>query len=198
MKKIIAIFSLFCLVTASTSAQQKTLQLSFNFNPVDAYLTGEISLSKSSTLYTALGFGYGSISSIHLNRYYDKSMHNVRNSDVVLPEIFFAPYLNVQYRNYFLKNKNSKQGSYTGNNSGVYAGTRLKMYTAPLYALKEDGMRIKENYMLGLMIGNQKAFGARKRFVSNFNMGVSTHTNYNLSYSAVKFLMHGSIGYIIK
>jgi len=198
MKKMIAIFSLLCSITTITLAQQKNLQLSFNLNPLDSYVVGEFGLSKNSTLYTAIGFGYGSVSSIHLNLYYDKSMHNKRNSDVVLPEIFFAPYLNIQYRNYFLKTSNTEQGRYTGNNSGMYIGARLKMYTSPVTAIKEDGMSIKQNYMFGFMFGHQKAFGSRKRFVYNSNMGVSRHANYNLSFSAVKFLAHASIGYVIK
>jgi len=189
---------LFCLITNISLAQRKKLQLSFNMNPIDALAAAEFSLSENSTLYTAIGFGYGSVGSLYLNNYYDKSMQKGRNSDVVLPEIYFAPYLNIQYRNYFLKAKHNRKGYYTGNNSGIYAGARLKMYTAPVITMNGDVEAVKQNYMFGLMIGYQKAVGVQKRFILNANTGVSTHANYNLSFFGYKPLLNGSVGYIIK
>jgi hypothetical protein len=135
MKKITAICSLFCLVTTISLAQQKKLQLSFNINLIDANAAAEFTLSGNSTLYTAIGFGVGSVNSLNLNKYFDKSEHNKRGTDVVHPEIFLAPYFNIQYRNYFLRASNNRNGSYTGNNSGMYAGARLKMYAEPVIAM---------------------------------------------------------------
>jgi len=197
MKKMIAIFSLLCLITTISLAQRKNLQLSFNLNPIDSYVAGEFNLSNNSTLYTAIGFGYGSINSIYLNNYYDKSRHHTRNSDVAIPQIFFAPYINIQYRNYYLNDKDIKKGKYTGNNSGMYAGARFKTYTSP--AIPTNDVRsIKQNYMLGLMIGSQRAFGAKRRFLFNINSGISTHANYNLTFFVFKPMLHSSIGYVIK
>lgn len=80
-----------CLATTIPLAQQKNLQVAFNINLVDANFATELSLSKNSTLYAAIGFGIGSVSSINANKYEDKSRHHLRSTDVVMPEIFFAP-----------------------------------------------------------------------------------------------------------
>jgi hypothetical protein len=198
MNKIIVISSLFCLLANVALAQTKKLQLSFHINPIDASLAGEFSLSENSTLHTAVGFGYGSVNSVSLGNYYDKSMHNRRNSDVALPQIFFAPYVNIQYRNYFSKIKDMEKGKSTDNNSGAYAGVRLKVYGSPEIPTNEQARSIRRNYMLGLIIGNQKAFGFEKRFLFITNAGIGTHANYNLSFFAFKPLLHVSIGYVIK
>ncbi len=188
-----------CFRRANISlAQQKKLQLSFNINPIDAHTAAEFSLSGNSILYTANGFGYGSVNSLSLDKYYVKSAQNGRSTDVVMPEIFFAPYLNIQYRNYFLKARDNNKGYYTGNNSGMYTGARLKMYTAPVIGMNVDVEAIRQNYMLGLMIGYQKALGVKRRFVFNTNTGISTHANYNLSFFGLKPMLYGSVGYIIK
>lgn len=198
MKKIIATLLLLFSSTNLLFAQQKKIQLSVGLNPLDAYTAAEFKLSENSTLYTAIGFGYGSVNAVNLYYYYHKSLQNRRNSDVSLPDIFFAPYLNIQYRNYFMKAKDNSKGYYTGNNSGMYIGARLKMFTAPVISLNEDVKGIKENYMLGLFMGNQKALGNKRRLVLNVNGGFSTHANYNLSFAVLKPMLHGSIGYIIK
>ncbi|MES2652226.1 MAG: hypothetical protein V4663_10825 [Bacteroidota bacterium] len=198
MKKTIAITSLLCLITTISLAQRKKLQLSFNTNVLDAHVAAEFSLSENSTFYTAIGFGYESVGSLNLNKYYDKSAQGGRNSDVLRPEIFFAPYLNMQYRNYFLKTRDNRKGYYIGNNSGMYAGARLKLYTAPVISMNGGVEAIKQNYMLGLMIGYQKALGVQRRFIINANTGVSTHANYNLSFFRSKPMLHGSVGYVIK
>ncbi|KQC00840.1 hypothetical protein AQF98_09175 [Pedobacter sp. Hv1] len=178
-------------------AQQKKVQLSFNTNLIDAYAAAEINLSANSTLYTAIGFGAGSVSSIDLHKYFDKSKHNQRGTDVVLPDIFFAPYFNIQYRNYFARKSDERRGAYTGHNSGLYVGARLKMYTAPAFVLKEEVKPMKENYTLGAIFGYQKAVGAKRKLLFNINGGVSTHANYNLSFFAWKPMLHTSIGYIL-
>ncbi len=198
MNKILAITSLLCLITTISLAQQKKLQVVFNTNLLDANIATELSLSKNSTLYSAIGFGIGSVSSINSNKYEDKRRHGFRNTDVVIPEIFFTPYLHLQYRNYFLRARDSKKGNYTGNNSGTYLGSRLKIYAPPVIVLRDDTKSIKENYSLGLIIGRQKAFGTKRRFLLNTNIGMSTHANYNLSFFALKPLLHTSLGYIIK
>lgn len=198
MKKIIAISLCLCLFWTLSWAQRKNLQLSFNINPLDAVLAAEFGLSEKSTLYTGIGFGYGTVSAPDLNFYYDKSRRNGRNSDIGLPKIFFAPYLNVQYRNYFSKIKNKKEGYYTDNNSGMYFAARFKLFTSPLIPSKGDTKPIKENYMLGLMMGYQKVFGVKKRFMFNSNGGFSAHANYNLSFYVYKPMLYSSIGYIIK
>lgn len=198
MNKILAITSILCLVTTISLAQQKKLQVVFNTNLVDANIATELSLSKSSTLYAAIGFGIGSVSSIYSNKYEDKSRHHLQNTDVVMPEIFFAPYLNIQYRNYFSRASNSKKGDYTGNNSGMYFGSRLKLYKSPVIVLRDDAKSIKENYSFGLIFGYQRALGIKKRLLINVNSGFSTHANYNLSFFAFKPLLHTSVGYLIK
>ncbi|WP_316788279.1 hypothetical protein [Pedobacter frigoris] len=198
MKKIIALAFLLFLLTNTSSAQQKKLQLSFNTNVLDAHVATEFSLSGNSTFYTAIGFGYGSVSSLNLNKYYDKSAQEGRNSDVLKPEIYFSPYLNIQYRNYFLRARDNRKGDYTGNNSGMYAGARFKFYTAPVISMNEDVESIRQNYMFGLIIGYQKAVGAQRRLVLNANTGISTHANYNLSFFGFKPMLFGSVGYVIK
>lgn len=198
MKKIIATLLLLFALTNLLFAQQKTIQLSLGLNPLDAYAAAEFKLSDYSTLYTTIGFGYGSVNAVNLYNYYHKNFQNRRNSDVSLPEIFFAPYLNIQYRNYYMRAKDNSKGDYTGNNSGMYIGARLKMFTAPVISLNDDVKGIKENYSLGLFIGNQKALGNKRRLVLNLNGGVSTHANYNLSFAVLKPMLHGSIAYIIK
>jgi hypothetical protein len=198
MKKIITISSLLFLVTTISFAQQKKLQVAFNINLLDANIATELCLSKNSTLYAAIGFGIGSVSSINKDMYEDKSRHGFRSTDVVMPEIFFAPYLNVQYRNYFSRAHNIKKGDYTDHNSGIYLGSRLKMYKPPVIVLRDDAKSIKENYSLGLILGYQKALGMKRRFLINANTGFSTHANYNLSFFAFKPLLHTSVGYIIK
>ena len=112
-------------------AQQKKLQIVFNTNLVDANIATELSLSKNSTLYAAVGFGIGSVNAINGNKYEDKSRHDIRSTDVMMPEIFFAPYLHIQYRNYFLRASDIRKGYYNGNNSGMYFGSRLKMFKPP-------------------------------------------------------------------
>ncbi len=198
MNKIIAIITLLCLATTISLAQQKKLQLVFNTNLVDANIATELSLSKNSTLYVAMGFGIGSVSSINSNKYEDKSRHHLRNTDVVMPEIFFTPYLNIQYRNYFSRTRDIKKGGYTGNNSGMYLGSRLKFYKSPVIVLRDDAKSIKENYSFGLILGYQKALGIKKRLLINANTGLSTHANYDLSFFAFKPLFHTSVGYVIK
>jgi len=198
LKNIIATSILLVVSINILFAQQKTTQFSVGLNPLDAYTAAEFKLSENSTLYTAIGFGYGSVSSLNLYNYYHKCLQNRRNPDFVLPEIFFTPYLNIQYRNYFMKEKDNSKGYYTGNNSGMYIGARLKMFTAPVISLNEDVKGIKENYMLGLFMGNQKALGSKRRLFLNVNGGFSTHANYNLSFAVLKPMLHGSIGYIIK
>jgi hypothetical protein len=198
MKIITAFVSLWCLATTISFAQQKDVQLSININPVDAHAAAEFSLSPNGTLYAGIGFGYGSVSTISLNKYFGQSEHHKRNSDVVMPEIFFSPYVNIQYRNYFLRARDIRKGYYAANNSGMYIGARLKMYTAPVIVVKEDARPIKENYMFGLMIGYQKALGAKKRFIYNVNTGLSTHANYNLSFFGLQPVLYTSIGYVIK
>ena len=198
MKKIITITSLLCLITTISLAQQKKLQVAFNTNLLDANIATEFSLSKNSTLYAAIGFGIGSVNAINGNKYEDKSRHHIRNTDVMMPEIFFAPYLNLQYRNYFLRAHDIKKSDYTGNNSGMYLGSRLKMYKPPVITLREDAKSIKENYSFGLILGYQKALGIKRRLLINANSGIGTHANYNLSFFAFKPLLHISVGYIIK
>lgn len=197
MNKIITLSSLLFLLSIGALAQQKKVQLSFNTNLIDAFAAAEINLSANSTLYTAIGFGAGSVSSIDLNKYFDKGKHNQRGTDVVMPDIFFAPYLNIQYRNYFARKSDERRGAYTGHNSGLYIGARLKMYAAPAFVLKEEVKPMKENYTLGAIFGYQKAMGSKRRLLFNINGGVSTHTNYNLSFFAWKPMLHTSIGYII-
>jgi hypothetical protein len=198
MKTIITLSFLFCLATTICLAQQKKLQIAFNTNLVDANIATELSLSKNSTLYAAIGFGIGSVNAINGNKYEDKSRHDIRNTDVAMPELFFAPYLNLQYRNYFLRASDIKKGIYTGNNSGMYFGSRLKMYQPPVIVLREDAKAIKENYSFGLTLGYQKALGLKRRLLLNANTGISTHANYTLSFFAFKPLFHTSVGYIIK
>ncbi len=198
MKKIIAISSLLCLATTICLAQQKKLQVAFNTNLVDANIATELSLSKNSTLYAAIGFGIGSVNAIYGHKYEDKSRHNIRATDVMMPEIFFAPYLNLQYRNYFLRASDTKNGDYTGNNTGMYLGARVKMFQPPVIVLRDDAKAIKENYSFGLTFGYQKALGIKRRLLVNANTGISTHANYNLSFFAFKPLLHTSVGYIIK
>jgi len=197
MKKIIAITSLLCLVTTISLAQQKKLQVAFNTNFLDANIATELSVSKSSTLYAAIGFGIGSVNSINSHKYEDKSRHQLRNTDVGMPEIFFSPYLNLQYRNYFLRAHDNKKGAYTGNNSGMYLGSRLKLYKPPVVVLRDDTKSIKENYSFGLTLGYQKALGIERRLIINVNTGISMHANYNLSFFAFKPLLHTSVGYMI-
>ncbi len=198
MNKIIAIASLLCLVTTISLAQQKKLQVVFNTNLVDANIATELSLSKNSTLYAAIGFGVGSVSSVNRNKYEDKSRHHWRSTDVVMPETFFASYLNIQYRNYFLRAQDIKKGDYTGNNSGMYLGSRLKIFNSPVVELRDDAKSIKESYTFGLILGYQKALGVKRRLLFNANTGFSTHANYNLSFFAFKPLFHTSVGYVIK
>lgn len=198
MNKILAIISLLCLATTIALAQQKKLQVVFNTNLLDANIATELSLSKNSTLHTVIGFGIGSVNSINSHKYEDKSRHDIRNTDVGMPEIFFAPYLNIQYRNYFSRASDIKKGDYTGNNSGLYLGSRLKMYLPPVMVLREDAKSIKENYSFAIILGYQKAVGNKRRLLINVNSGLSTHANYNLSFFAFKPLLHTSVGYIIK
>ena len=198
MKKLIVISSLLCLATTIALAQQKKLQVIFNTNLVDANIATELSLSKNSTLYAAVGFGIGSVNAINGNKYEDKSRHDIRSTDVMMPEIFFAPYLHIQYRNYFLRARDIRKGYYTGNNSGMYLGSRLKMFKPPVIVLRDDAKSIKENYSFGLILGYQRALGNKRRLLINVNSGLSTHANYNLSFFAFKPLLHTSIGYVIK
>ncbi|MGF1924833.1 MAG: hypothetical protein ACQUHE_11700 [Bacteroidia bacterium] len=165
---------------------------------MDANIATELSLTKSSTLYAAIGFGIGSVNAINGHKYEDKSRHNIRATDVVMPEIFFAPYVNLQYRNYFLRASDIRKGIYTDNNSGMYFGSRLKMYQPPVIVLRDDVKAIKDNYSFGLTFGYQKALGIKRRLLVNANTGISTHANYNLSFFAWKPLLHTSVGYIIK
>lgn len=187
-----------CLLSHMSMAQEKKLQLSVQANPVDATAAAEFGLSKSSTLYLGIGFGIGTINAIHLDQYFDKSENHDMNSDVVLPELFFAPYLNLQYRNYFLRARDQRKGYYSGNNSGMYLGARFKAYTAPVFGMNEQVARIRENYMFGLMVGYQKALGAQRRLLINMNTGLSTHANHDLSFFGFKPMLYASVGYIIK
>ena len=198
MKKLIALCSLFCLAATISVAQRKLLQSSFNISPLDAHAAAEFSLSENSTLYTAIGFGYGSVNGLHLNKYYDQGLQYGENSDIAVPQIFLAPYLNIQYRNYVFRRRENREGYYTGSNSGLYTGARLKMQTAPVLFMHEEERLIKQSYMLGVMFGWQKAVGSKRRFLLNANTGVSTHSNYNLSFFGFKPMLYGSVGYIVK
>ncbi|RZK15173.1 MAG: hypothetical protein EOO43_15420 [Flavobacterium sp.] len=198
MKQFIGLCSLFCLVTSISVAQQKSLQSSFNISPLDAHAAAEFSLSENSTLYTAIGFGYGSVNGLHLKKYYEKSFHHLENSDIPVPQMFLAPYLNIQYRNYLFRRRENSEGYYTGSNSGLYTGARLKMQTAPVLFMHDEERLIKQSYMLGAMFGWQKAIGTKRRFLLNAHTGVTAHSNYNLSFFGYKAMLYGSIGYIVK
>jgi hypothetical protein len=153
MKKLIALCTLFCLAANISVAQRKLLQSSFNISPLDAHAAAEFSLSENSTLYTAIGFGYGSVNGLHLNKYYDQGLQYGENSDIPMPQIFLAPYLNIQYRNYLFRRRENSEGYYTGSNSGLYTGARLKMQTAPVLFMHDEERLIKQSYMLGVMFG---------------------------------------------
>jgi hypothetical protein len=198
MKKLIALCTLFCLAANISVAQRKLLQSSFNISPLDAHAAAEFSLSENSTLYTAIGFGYGSVNGLHLNKYYDQGLQYGENSDIPMPQIFLAPYLNIQYRNYLFRRRENSEGYYTGSNSGLYTGARLKMQTAPVLFMHDEERLIKQSYMLGVMFGWQKAVGSKRRFLLNANTGVSAHSNYNLSFFGFKPMLYGSVGYIVK
>jgi len=198
MKKLIALCSLFCLAANISVAQRKLLQSSFNISPLDAHAAAEFSLSENSTLYTAIGFGYGSVNGLHLNKYYDQGLQYGENSDIAVPQIFLAPYLNIQYRNYVFRRRENREGYYTGSNSGLYTGARLKMQTAPVLFMHDEERLIKQSYMLGAMFGWQKAVGTKRRFLLNAHTGVTAHSNYNLSFFGYKAMLYGSVGYIVK
>lgn len=198
MKKLIALCSLFCLTVNISVAQRKLVQSSFNISPLDAHAAAEFSLSENSTLYTAIGFGYGSVNGLHLKKYYEKRLQDGENSDMFVPQMFLAPYVNIQYRNYLFRKRENSEGYYTGSNSGLYTGARLKMQSAPVLFMHEEERLIKQSYMLGVMFGWQKAVGNKRRFLLNANTGVSTHSNYNLSFFGFKPMLYGSVGYIVK
>lgn len=82
MKKLIALCSLFFLAANISVAQRKLVQSSFNISPLDAHAAAEFSLSENSTLYTAIGFGYGSVNGLHLKKYYEKRLQDGENSDM--------------------------------------------------------------------------------------------------------------------
>ena len=198
MKQFLFFCSLLCLAASISVAQRKSLQSSFNISPLDAHAAAEFSLSENSTLYTATGFGYGSVNGLHLNKYYDQSLQYGENSDIPVPEIFLAPYLNIQYRNYIFRRRENSEGYYTGSNSGLYTGARLKLQTAPVLFILEEERLIKQSYMLGVMFGWQKAVGSKRRFLLNANTGITAHSNYNLTFFGYKPMLYGSVGYIVK
>ncbi len=198
MKKLIALYSLLCLTVTISLAQRKMLQSSFNISPLDAHAAAEFSLSENSTLYTAIGFGYGSVNGLHLNKFYKTGLQDKENQDIAVPEMFLAPYLNIQYRNYIFRRRENSEGYYTGSNSGLYTGARLKMQTSPVLFMHDEVKPIKQSYMLGVMFGWQKALGSKRRFLLNANTGVTAHSNYNLTFIGYKPMLYGSVGYIVK